>query len=60
MTRRIGLYSPKPKLTQEQIDYLEEINPRPQIDTQRELGQVAIIKGVLNVKRPDNPDFMPN
>ena len=33
-----------------QADLVVEVEPRPQVDFQKELGQVAIIKGVLNVK----------
>ena len=43
-----------------QADLVVEVEERPQVDFQRELGQLAIIKGVLNVKRPDNPDSMSN
>ena len=43
-----------------QADLVVEVGDRPPIDTQRELAQLAIIKGVLNVSNPDNTNDLPD
>lgn len=51
MPPRIGLYSPKPKATPEQLAAAEKLYPRPQVDIEFELGHVAIIKANLEASR---------
>jgi hypothetical protein len=43
-----------------QADLVVEVSDRPPIDTQKELAQLAIIKGVLDVHNPNNPTAMPS
>lgn len=50
MPPRVGLYSPKPKATPEQLAAAEKLYPRPQVDIEFELGQVAIIRA--NLQKP--------
>jgi len=43
-----------------QADLVVEVGERPQVNVSRELGQVAIIKGVLGDKYSHNPTVMPS
>lgn len=48
---RIGLYSPKQKFAPEILDRAEKQYPRPQVDIEFELGQLALIKANLEDSR---------
>ena len=43
-----------------QADIVVEIEDRPQVNIQRELGQLATIKGVLNDSDPNNTHDLPS
>jgi len=59
---RIGLYTPKAPIrtSEERLQLLEQMYPQPEVDIERELGQVAIIKGVLGDKHTSDTNGMSN
>jgi len=59
---RIGLYTPKAPIrtSEERLQLLEQMYPQPEVDIERELAQLAIIKGVLNADSTFDTVDLPN